>query len=509
MNRKTAKLELFKMIQPFINKSLALFTKFSSGDGLQKRAARGGMWLGGANGVEQALRLLRNMILARLLAPEAFGIMATVMAAVAVTEAFAEVGLTQSVIQNKKGADQGFLNIIWWMASLRGISLYAIAFLSAPLISQFFNKPELEILLRVGFLVILLNGLVSSKLHVLQKDLKFAKWVLVMQGAGVLGVIFTIILAFYIQNVWALVFGYTAEALLRLLLSFIICPFKPQFSFDTSYLPNILKFSKQMFGLPILMMLFTQSGVFVIGRVLSLEALGMFVLAKSLAEIPSTLMAKIIHPVLLPMLSELQDNKEKLNNILFKINKITATLGMPFIAFLIVFSRPILSLMYGPRYMAVSVPFSLLCAYAYFFMCSSIIMILYMAIGKPGIHRTASIIKTLLFLVLIYPATKLFGLIGASFAVLLAMCSGLLVQILYARKLINLRVILYIKNWAIGAATSLIVIFAGVIINMLTNFSDFTLIFIGAILCLTAWIIGIAYSGTFFKNDILVKMTSR
>jgi O-antigen/teichoic acid export membrane protein len=498
------------MIQPFLHKSLDLLNKFSSGGGLQKKAARGSIWLGGASGVEQALRLLRNMILARLLAPEAFGIMATVMAAVAVTEAFAEVGLASSVIQNKKGADQGFLNIIWWLASLRGISLYAIAFLAAPLISQFFNKPGLEILLRVGFLAILLNGLISPKLHVLQKDLKFAKWILVMQGSGVLGVIFTIILAFYIQNVWALVFGYTAEALLRLLLSFIICPFKPRFSFDTSYLSDILKFSKQMFGLPILMMLFTQSGVFVIGRVLSLEVLGMFALARSLAEIPSTLMANIIHPVLLPTLSELQDNKEKLNNILFKINKLTATFGIPFIAFLIVFSKPILSLVYGSRYAAISIPFSLLCAYTYFFIYSSIIMNLYIAIGKPGIHRMASLVKTLLFLILIYPATKFFGLIGASFAVLLAMCSGLLVQIVYARKLIDLRVTLYIKSWSIGAATSLIVILPGLIINMFTNFSDFTLIGFGAILCLTAWIIGIAYSGFFLRSDkCLAKMPSK
>ena len=133
------------MIQPFLHKSSDLLNKFSTGDGLQKKVALGSIWLGGANGVEQVLRLLRNMILARLLAPEAFGIMATVMSAVIVAEAFSEVGLTQSVIQNKKGSDQRFLNIIWWLASLRGILLYATAFFAAPLISHIIkciNKPQ-------------------------------------------------------------------------------------------------------------------------------------------------------------------------------------------------------------------------------------------------------------------------------------------------------------------------------------------------------------------------------
>lgn len=494
------------MIREFRQNIIEIIKTISSGDSLKRKVASGAVWLVAANGIEQALRLLRNMILARLLAPEAFGIMATVMAAVATLEALAEVGLTQSVIQNKKGADRGFLNIIWWLASLRGVSLYAMAFLAAPLVSQFFNNPGSEVLLRTGFLVILFNGLTSPKLHVLQKDLKFANWILVMQGPGVLGVIFAIILAFYIQNVWALVFGYTAEALLRLPLSFIVCPFKPQFSFDTSYLSDIRKFSKQMFGLPILMMLFTQSSVFVIGRVLSLEQLGMFALVRSLAEIPSTLMSKIIYPVLLPTLAKIQDDKEKLNSILLKVNKLTATLVIPFITFLIVFSKPLLSLVYGHNYTAVSIPFTLLCVYTYIFICSAIIMTLYIAIGKPSIHRNASAFRTLLFLILIYPATKIFGLIGAAFAILLAMCAGFLIQIIYARKLIDLSVTLYIKNWSVGAVTSLIVILPALIINQFSDLSNFATICIGAILCLTAWIVGIAHTRSFMRGNRLTKM---
>ncbi|MFH2045262.1 MAG: oligosaccharide flippase family protein [Pseudomonadota bacterium] len=489
------------MIREFRQHVTDIIRSHFAGNTLKGKVASSAVWLATANGTGNALRLLRNMILARLLAPEAFGIMATVIASVSVMEAFAEVGLKQSVIQNKKGADKGYLNITWWLTSLRGISLYTIAFFAAPLISQFFNKPDSEIFLRVGFLAILLNGLISPKLHVLQKNLKFAKWILVMDGAGVLGVTFTIILAFYIQSVWALVFGYTAEALLRLLLSFIVCPFKPHFSFDKSYLSDILKFSKQMFGLPILMMFFIQSSVFVIGRVLSLEELGMFTLARSLAEIPSTLYSRIISPVLLPTLSNIQDNKEKLNSILLKINKLTATLGIPFITFFIVFSKPLLSLVYGHNYSDVSTPFSILCIYTYIFICSAPIVTMYIATGKPGIHRNASALKTILLLILIYPVTKIFGLIGASFAILLAMCSGFLVQIVYAHKLIDFRVNLYIKGWSIGAASSLIVMLPGVIIINFTKLSDLSTICIGTILFLTAWIVGIAYLGSFAGKD--------
>ena len=271
------------------------------------RSARGGSILMAGSFVENGLRFIRNIILARLLAPEAFGLMATVLASVAVIEAFSEVGLRQSVIQNKNGSKEGFLNITWWIASVRGFALFAIGFFAAPFICDFYGKPESVLLIRTGFLAILFNGFLSPKVHVLEKEMRFKNWVFLMQGAGVLGVLITVMSALMLMNVWALVIGFVAESCIRSLSSFLFFPIIPRLNFNQVFLKDIIDFSKRIFGLPILMMIFSQADIFVIGKVLSLEQLGIYSLARSLAELPNTFLSKIINPIVLPAFSSIQD----------------------------------------------------------------------------------------------------------------------------------------------------------------------------------------------------------
>jgi len=475
----------------------------TNSEGLLWRCVRGGGILTAGSSVENLSRFVRNIILARLLAPEAFGLIATALAAVAVMEAFSEVGFRQSVIQNKDGNKRKFLNIIWWLSSLRGLILYGIGYFTAPIICDFYNQPELLLILRTIFLVILFKGLISPRVHVLEKNLQFPRWVIIMQGSGVLGVLIAIVSVFFLYNVWALVLGYISEALISCVLSFILCPFIPRFRVESAYLPDILRFSRRMFGIPILTMLFIRTDIFVIGKVLTLGQLGMYSLARNLAGLPNAFLSKIIQPLVLPALSSIQDDNDKLKDTLLIMTRVTATFGVPFIAFLAVFSKPILSLVYGSQYAAVAIPFSILCIYAMLFLSSTFIMNLYIAIGKPHIHRASAIVRTVLFLLMIYPATKNFGLTGASSSLLIAMCSSLAVQLIYLKKLINFRLYEYFNCWLRGLILSLFVIIPGILFNALFSSQGMEPIVIGILSCFIAWSLG-AFKLGLFKHSLVV-----
>ena len=136
---------------------------------------QGGSVLAVGSGVDSLFRFARNIILARLLAPEAFGLMATIMAAVDTVEAFTEVGLRLSVIQNPRGSEKPFLNVVWWVSFLRGVALYTAVHFLAPFISSFYERPEAVGHLRVGLSVLVFGGLLSPRVHVLEKEMKFAK----------------------------------------------------------------------------------------------------------------------------------------------------------------------------------------------------------------------------------------------------------------------------------------------------------------------------------------------
>src|SRR5271156_4678497 len=125
------------------------------GEGLKTRVFRGGAWLGSGSVLEQASRFGRNMLLTRLLAPEAFGTMAVVMSATSVLASLMDVGAREALIQNPRGSEEGHVGAAWWLAFGRSLSLCALLFLFAPMISRFYASGEMTALLRVAALGVL------------------------------------------------------------------------------------------------------------------------------------------------------------------------------------------------------------------------------------------------------------------------------------------------------------------------------------------------------------------
>lgn len=460
---------------------------FTKEDSLLGRSLRGGGFLAAGSFLENGGRFIRNIILARLLVPEAFGIMATITASVAVIEAITQIGLRQSTIQNKNSTEIGFINAVWWISSLRGFVLYAIAFFTAPHIATYFNQPDATNVLRIGFLVVLLNGLISPRVYLLEKELRFKKWVILMQGAAISGVILAIVASFYLRSVWGLVLGYLSESFLRLILSFIFCPMMPAFKISREHAGSVIQFSKKMFGLPFLMMVYAQLDIYVIGKVLTLNALGMYVLVRSIADMPSTFFSKIVDPIILPVFSKLQDDILKIKIILFQTTEYAGYFLIPLACFFIFFSTPLLSLVYGVEYVALALPFAIMNITVLMLMMFSMIVQTYFALGQPNIHRNASFVRTLTFVILIYPFTKYFGLTGTALAALISMIILKFIQLIYAKHLLKFTTREYASRWLPGLLSALIIIIPGSLLNILFDMQDIKFFLIGGALCLSSW----------------------
>jgi O-antigen/teichoic acid export membrane protein len=416
--------------------------------------------------------------------------MATIMAIVAAAEAFAEVGLVQSIIQNKKGSDKEFLNVIWWFSAFRGIILYGIVFSAAPFIADFLNKPEATLILRIALIVILFRGLRSPNIYLLHKELNFTKWVLLTQSASLLGIVAAIISAFYLRNVWALVLGYVAEGFLIFLFSYVFYPHIPRLKINLSHAKNILSFSRKVFGLPILMMLYSQVDNFVIGKVLSLSTLGLYYLARSLSDMSTTIFSKI-SAVFLPAFSLIQDDIKKLKHSLLKLTEIVSTFGLPFFTFLIVYARSVLTLVYSPELNTVAIPFRICCLFSFLYILSVLIMNVAFATGNPDKFRQASLVRTIVFLIILYPATKYFGLIGAALSALFSMFLAIIIQIRYLKSLLNINALEYFTCFEKGIKYSLIVLIPGIAVTTFVPLQKLSAVALGASFCVIAWCFGI------------------
>jgi lipopolysaccharide exporter len=437
------------------------------GTDIKARSARAVVALSIGTFAGRSMRFVRSMILARILAPDQIGIMAIVMSFSIAFDALTEVGVKQSIIQNKQGADSRYLNVAWWMQVTRALCLYGIAVLSAPFISSFYGKPELLPLLRVAFLAIALRGFVSPRAHVLEKEYKFGRAVFLLQGSAILGAIISVMLALVMRNVWALVIGFVIETAILCILSFILVPFIPRFEIDRSSLSELMIYARGMFGLPVLTMLSFQAPNMVLGKVISTDQLGLYSYAALLTFIPAELYQRIISPVLLPVFSEKQDNKWALCRGIIQMTRWTAILIIPLVAFMACCAGELLLFAYGLQYVAMAIPLTVLSMNILARNEAVIFAGIYLAIGQPQLQRRFAIIRAVSIIGLIYPAAVRFGPLGVVAVIVFSNFTVLLMQTSKARKVINLEFKQYMRSYIPGLLMALPIIISVGLLRML------------------------------------------
>jgi len=428
------------------------------GTNIKAKSARVKLSVGTVAG--RSVRFIKSMLLARILAPDQIGLMALVWSFSMAFEALTEVGVKQSIIQNKQGAHPDYLNVAWWMQMVRGLCLFGIAAFLAPWVSSFYDNPELLNLLRVSFIAVVLNGLVSPRIYVLEKEYQFGRAVLLIQGSAILSAIITICLALVMRNVWALVIGCVIEKAFVAVFSFLLVPFLPRFRFDRKSLSELLKFSRGIVGLPILTAISFHAPTLILGKVISSYQLGLYSLASLLSYIPTDLYSRIITPILLPAFSKKQDDKHALCRGLLRTTRYTAFLIVPLIVLMICSSRELLSVVYDPRYAAMAVPFAIFCLEILARSEASVFAGMYMAVGKPHLQRRFSTVRAVIITMFIYPAAVHFGPKGAVIVIVLGNYLVLLQQVFKARKVFDLKLSRYMRSYIHGLLTALPVIVA-------------------------------------------------
>ncbi len=442
-------------ISNVLSKIKANFADLGSADGLRGTVFRGGAWLGAGSLVEQVIRFARNMLLTRLLAPSAFGTMAIVLSATSLIGILAEVGAREALIQNPRGSEDEYVGATFWLSFGRAAMIYLTVFVTAPFISRFYGNAELSSLARIATLSVVFDGLMSPRAIVAMKQMKYAKWAIVQNGGGILGVLTTVVLSFFMRDVWALVLGYCSENAARCVLSYAICPFRPRFHVDTHAFKDLTSFSRRLFGLAFLNLVFTRVDIFVLGKLFPAADLGLYSMAVYLVQTPTVFLAAILLQTLLPALSRIQDDHERMNRILLKVSSATLLLGLPALVFVGFCGRSLLTLIYGPRYSGVA-PALVLAAVASFINILNVqITLVFYAKGTPHLHRRSVAVMAVAALVLVYPLAKGLGIWAGQLACLIAVIAGYLLQLERVRTVTGLKLGEYGRRFLVPTAISL------------------------------------------------------
>ena len=384
---------------------------------LSRRVAKSGFWVFALRIVNRGFSLIRLIILARVLAPNDFGLMGIALLTMATLETFSETGFQAALIQ-KKEEIRSHLDAAWTVLILRGFILFAILYLIAPYAATFFNTPEAQTIIQVIGLSVLLQAFTNIGVIYFQKELEFNKEFIYQFAGTLVDFIVAVSVVLILRNVWALVFGLLAGNAARCFVSYLIHPYRPHLSSDWGRAKELFGFGKWILGSSILVFLLTQGDNIFVGKLLGVTALGFYQLAHRISHMPATEITHVISRVTFPAYSKLQGDIPKLREAYLKVLHVTAFLSFPIAGLIFVLAPDFTMIFLGEKWMPMVPPMQVLACWGIIVALIAGISPVFMSIGRPKIVTKLQAIQTVLLFVLIYPLTEHWGIVGTSLAVL-------------------------------------------------------------------------------------------
>jgi O-antigen/teichoic acid export membrane protein len=319
---------------------------------LRQRVLHSGSWTLAGYGVNLALRFGGNLILTRLLFPEAFGMMGIIQAVIFGVWMLTDVGIGPSIVQKDRGTEASFLNTAWTVQIIRGVLIWAgLCALAYPM-STFYNEPQLFAMIPVVGLSEIISSFNSTKLFTAQRNLEAARVTQIDVGSSALGLLCTIFLAWLQQSVWALVWGHMITASLKMLASHVaLHGVRNRFAWDRDALDHLTGFGRWILLSSALTFLYVEGARLVIGAVLDMRQVALFTLANAMNLMFWQAVQQVAGNVLFPAYAEIyRENPNKLTATLYKA-RLALILPSWSLAVLFIFlGAQLMDILYDARY---------------------------------------------------------------------------------------------------------------------------------------------------------------
>ena len=319
---------------------------------LRRRAWGGSLWTLAGYGFQQALRFGNNLILTRLLFPEAFGLMALTQVFVTALEMLSDVGVGPAVVQSSRGDDPKFLRTAWTFQVVRGLGLALMAAVIAWPVSRIYGEPRLLGLLPAAGLGIALRGFSSIRLFTLHRAIRLGRLTAIETASQAVAVALTVLAAWALRSVWALVLGSLCGVAARVLLSHLLLPGpRDGFQWDREALRELAKVGRWVFISTATTFLVGHLDRLTMGKLLTPEQLGVYTIGLFLAVALPTMGKLVGSRVFFPMLSEtLREDRSRLNARFRKMRTLWTLPICAALAGLALAGEPIVRWLYPPKY---------------------------------------------------------------------------------------------------------------------------------------------------------------
>jgi lipopolysaccharide exporter len=384
---------------------------------LYKKIAVGAGWMVMLRWADRIIALGSIAVLARLLLPADFGLVAYAMMFLTFLELFFLFSFEVALIREQDASADTY-NTAWTLEVIKGFVLAGLILAGAPFAAAFFGEPEVKTILMLVAPYPILRGLENIGVVNFQKNLELHKDFYFRISVRVVGTIFTIVMAYSFRNYWALVLGTLLQGVLRVVLSYVMSPFRPRFSL--SKFSGVFGFSKWILFQNFFSSLNVQFPAIIIGRYVTPQALAFYNLGVELANIVTTELGAPIRRALYPGVAKMKDDKQKVAQSILATLGIVVMVGLPATIGLGITAPLFVPILLGPNWLGLVPVLQVLTIYAITEIFYTNSHIIYYVENRPHITARLSVLRFLILVPSVMWFVPRYGAMGGALGLVAA-----------------------------------------------------------------------------------------
>jgi O-antigen/teichoic acid export membrane protein len=316
---------------------------------MRRRVLGGLAWTGGAQVVMQVIRAVVAVALARILAPDDYGVAALALVFAGLVLVFSDLALGAAIVQ-RKDLTEDDRSTAFWIAIGAGITFTIVGVLAAPLIAEFYGRPEVTDLCRVLAVTFVITSLATTHEALLVREMEFGKLERRLMASTLVGAVAAITVALITRDAWALIAQQIAEAIVSTTLLWAFSPWRPKFRFSGPSLRALGGFSAPLVGHRLLYYFHRNADNILIGRYAGAAALGAYTLAYNIMLFPFTRIAGPVQRVLAPAFARMQDEPQRMADAWVRTVRMVGTVSIPALCGIVVVAPDFVTVVLGDKW---------------------------------------------------------------------------------------------------------------------------------------------------------------
>lgn len=423
---------------------------------VNRAMVRGAGWMVAMRLVIRSIGLVSTVILARLLVPADFGLVAMATMIYGLIEIMGEFGFEIVLIQ-KQDAGRDWYDTAWTMSILRGLVIALVLIGVAVPAAGFFDEPRLAPILYVLAGSAVIAGFANIGTVEFLKQMTFGRDFRFMVSQKLVSFTVTMALAFILRSYWALVIGMVSSMVAKVVFSYAMHPYRPRLSL--ARWRDIMEFSKWLLANNVLGFLLTRGDTFFISKLVGAHGLGLYAVAHEISNMPTSELIAPIRRAIFPGYARLADDRPALRESFIAGWALILSLGVPMALGIWLVGDPLVRVFLGPKWLDAIPLIQVLAIYGLMTTFSTNSGPVYLALGKPKILTCLMAGGAVVLFPLLYWGTSQAGAYGAAWALVTTWTVWVVADLSIISRLLNIRARQFLSaGWRTGFAAAFMVI---------------------------------------------------